>query len=170
MRLAIRLSLMKGDEAVEGGQRLADSVLLGERWESHVGIADGTLRDGDNLDSLHQGEQLVVERRRVEIVAKITLCELVHRPASYRVQPRDDTLAATSPQLRAFADGLILCRVGDDHVTVCEAMAGQSLCQTIIGNPWQSITICINYLAELHEDIAVVDIERMALRLAQFGT
>ena len=44
---------MKGDEAVEGGQRLADSVLLEERWESHVGIADGTLRDGDTLDSLH---------------------------------------------------------------------------------------------------------------------
>ena len=85
------------------------------------------------------------------------------------MQSRDDRITTASPQFRALANSLILCRVSDNNVSVCEILARQALCQIVIGNSRQRFLACINDLTELHKDVAVMNVERTAFGLAQFG-
>ena len=77
------------------------------------------------------------------------------------MQPRNDARVATSTQLRAFADRLILCSVRDDHISISEGMTRQSVRQRVIYDSRQGITPHVQHFTKLDENIAVVDIQRV---------
>ena len=109
---------MKGDEVVELCQRCPNRFLLGQRGKAYVRVADGSFRNRDNLDALHQRKQLVMERGRIHVIAEVSWRELKLWPASHRVQSRDDWVITASTQLRTLADSFVFCRVGNYYITV----------------------------------------------------
>jgi len=64
-----------------------------------------------------------MKRGRVHVIAEVPGRELKLWSASHRVQTRDDWVITASSQLRALANGLVFCRVGDYHIAICEGLA-----------------------------------------------
>ena len=55
------LTLVKGDERVEGAEERADAGLLCEGGKTNCRIANSGLGYGDDLDSLHKWQKLSME-------------------------------------------------------------------------------------------------------------
>lgn len=109
-----------------------------------------------------------MEGRRVEIVAEIAGGELEQRPACHCVKARHYRLAHASPQLRALTDSLILRRVRNDHITVCQVWARQPSGKRVVSDAWQRLDSDIKNLAVLDEDVTVMDVQDSSLELAKF--
>ena len=83
------------------------------------------------------------------------------------MQSRNNVFDTTSAQFRAFANSFILCRVGDDYIPICKSLAGQARRQFVIRDSWQGIAPHIDNLAVFHQNVPVMNVESMPLKLTQ---
>ena len=116
------LTLVKGDEVVEAGEVLPDEALFLKLRNHHFCSREGRPRNGNDLNSLHERDQLVVVCGTVEVVPKVSRGIFAKWAERHRVEPRDHLELSDTPQLRTLADRFVLRRVGNYDIAVPQSV------------------------------------------------